>query len=341
MVRTKIVCTVGPASGSYGVMLKMFKAGMDVARLNFSHGTRREHLERLALVRKLNKNYRRAVKLLVDLEGPRVRIGRLPEKGVTLKKNQTLFLTTRPGPATDNRIPFDYRGSLRNIKPGHSIFIDDGNINLLVTAVTGSFVKTKVFVPGTVRSHKGVNIPDADLKFEGLSAKDRSDTVFAVAIKADFIAQSFVRGPEDIAPIRKILDGKCSRCKIVAKIENREGIENIDRIIDAVDGIMIARGDMGISIPIFEVPVVQKEIINKCNLRGKFVITATQMLESMTERLIPTRAEVTDVANAVIDGTDMVMLSGETAVGRHPDAAVNMMNRILKYTEAYIKRTKK
>ena len=279
--------------------------------------------------------------MLQDLEGHRIRIGALPAEGVTISKNKIILLSNKPLKHLKNPIPFDYEGKLTNIKPGHSIYIDDGNIALLTVAVTRSYVKAKVIVPGTIKSHKGINIPEADLKFKGLSNKDRRDIAFGIANKVDIIAQSFVRGPEDIEPIREILKDNNFSCKIVAKIENSEGIANIERILDKVDGIMIARGDMGISIPIFQVPVVQKEIIRKCNKRRKFVITATQMLESMTERLIPTRAEVTDVANAVFDGTDMVMLSAETAVGKHPVETVDMMNRILQYTEHYIKNTKK
>jgi pyruvate kinase len=337
MVKTKIVCTIGPASDSYTILLKMFKTGMDVARLNFSHGSHPEHLERVRLIRKINKKYRRKVKILLDLEGHRVRIGKLPEKGIAIIKNQEVLLSNKPAKSRKGIIQFDYEGSLNNIKPGHEIFIDDGNIALLVTAVTSVCVKTKVIVPGTIKTHKGINIPDADLKFDGLSYKDKQDIAFGIQNRVDMIAQSFVRGPRDIEPIRAILDKNKFNCKLIAKIENREGIDNISRIMDKVDGIMIARGDMGVSIPIFQVPIAQKEIIRKCNEQKKFVITATQMLESMTEHLIPERAEVSDVSNAVFDGTDMVMLSAETAAGKHPVEAVRMMNSILKYTENYIK----
>jgi pyruvate kinase len=341
MVKTKIVCTIGPASDSYTTLVKMFKAGMDVARLNFSHGSYPEHLKRIQLIRKINTKYGRSVKILQDLEGHRIRVGKLADNGITIVKNQEVRLSNGTVKSQKDIIHFDYEGSLKNIKPGHTIYIDDGNIALHVTSVSRSQITTKVIVPGTIRTHKGINIPDADLKFEGLSDKDRQDVEFGIRNKVDMIAQSFVRGPRDIAPIREILNNKNFTCKLVAKIENREGIENIDRIMDKVDGIMIARGDMGVSIPVFQVPIVQKEIIRKCNKRGKFAITATQMLESMTEHLIPERAEVSDIANAVFDGTDMVMLSAETAAGKHPVEAVSMMNNILKYTENYIKNTRR
>ncbi|MFA5858889.1 MAG: pyruvate kinase [Elusimicrobiota bacterium] len=332
MVKTKIVCTIGPASDTATVIRKLVFAGMDVARLNFSHGSQTDHKRRIGMIRQLNKTYRRRIRILQDLEGPRIRIGKL-KHNIEIKKKDVVYLTNKPARIGKNIIPFDYEGSLNDIKTGSQVFIDDGTITLLVKGRSMDYLKTEVIVPGIIKEHKGINIPGAVLKFPGLSEKDISDIHFGIAQKVDYIAQSFVRNTTDILNVRKVLARHCYTGKLISKIENREGINNIDEIIESSDGIMIARGDMGVSIPIYEIPMVQKEIIKKCNRAGKFVITATQMLESMTDNLRPTRAEVTDIANAVLDGTDYVMLSGETAAGRYPTEAVDMMNKILKFTE--------
>lgn len=310
-------------------------AGMDIARLNFSHGSHSEHKKRIILIRGLNKKYRRRIRILQDLEGYRIRIGRFKDrKPIELKKRQIIFLTTEPTEGEHNIIPFDYAGDLKDIKIGRQIFIDDGNICLLVKKRTQKYLKTEVVIPGILKEHKGINIPEVNLKFKGLSDKDRIDIEFAMENKVDYIAQSFVRDKNDIFPIRDLIKDRLTQCKIIAKIENRDGINNIDEIIEVSDGIMIARGDMGVSIPMYEIPIVQKQIIKKCNQAKKFVITATQMLESMTENLRPTRAEVTDVANAILDGSDYVMLSAETAMGKYPVEAAKMMNQIIKFTES-------
>ncbi len=337
MVKTKIVCTLGPASTSETVLRKMMREGMDVARLNFSHGSHSEHQGRLDTVRSLNKKYHRHLLILQDLEGYRIRIGSLKGKEIPLTKKQVVFLAGKGVPARAGAVPFDYDGSLLEIKPGNRIFIDDGNIALVVMATSKQFLKTEVLIPGVLKEHKGINMPDTKLCFKGLTEKDRKDIEFGIKNKVDFIAQSFVRNKADMMLVRKLVEKRLPGCRLIAKIENRDGINSIDSILDAADGIMVARGDMGVSIPIYQVPIVQKEIIRKCNKRNKFVITATQMLESMTKHIMPERAEVTDVANAVLDGTDMVMLSGETAVGKHPVETVRMMNQILKYTEAHKK----
>lgn len=337
MVRTGIVCTIGPASSDAKTLRAMARAGMDVARLNFSHGSLKEHMHRVELIRALNLRDGRSIGILVDLEGNRIRVGRLIRE-IPLRCRQTVFLTNDPAALRAGWIPFDYTGSLRDIAPGNRIYIEDGTIALKVVKSTRRSLTADVVVPGIVKSRKGINIPDASLVFDGLSDNDRAHIRFAIENKVAFIAQSFVRFPSDITPIRALLARTHPACKIIAKIENRQGIDNVDRILDVADGIMVARGDMGISIPIYQVPVVQKQIIRLCNRRNKIVITATQMLESMTENLVPTRAEVTDVANAMIDGTTMVMLSGETAVGKHPVETVRLMNRILQYTESWTAR---
>ncbi|MFA6078589.1 MAG: pyruvate kinase [Candidatus Omnitrophota bacterium] len=331
MVKTKIICTLGPASSNETTARKMMLAGMDVARLNFSHGKLQEMFHRIALIRRLNANYRRRVKLLGDLQGHRIRVGDIPEP-IMLKKRQTVWLTQQKIKGRQGKLPFDYKGPLSGIKNGQHIFIDDGTIALEVVGRNKDSLKTIVIVGGLIKEHKGVNIPGAKLEFGPISRKDIQDIIFCEKNGIEYIAQSFVCSKKDVLDVRKILK-KGSKCRIVSKIESREGIKNIDEIIGVSDGIMIARGDMGVSLPVYEVPIIQKMIIKKCNRAGKFVITATQMLESMTANLIPTRAEVTDVANAIIDGTDLVMLSAETAVGKHPAESVAMMNEIIKFTE--------
>ena len=333
MVKTKIICTLGPASSNETVVRKMMLAGMDVGRLNFSHGKPQELLQRIHLIRSLNAKYRRRVKLLGDLQGHRIRIGKLSAP-IALKKHQIIWLTQKNITGTEAAIPFDYQGRLSVIKKGQHVFIDDGNIALEVLSCANGRLKTRVAVPGLLKEHKGVNIPEAKLQFGKISAKDIEDALFCEKHGAEYIAQSFVRTKKDVLDVKGLLK-KSSPCKIIAKIENREGIRNIDEIIKVSDGIMIARGDMGVSLPIYEIPIVQKMIIRKCNRAAKFVITATQMLESMVENLRPTRAEVADVANAIIDGTDFVMLSAESAVGKHPVEAVMMMNNIIKFTEKH------
>lgn len=336
MIKTKIVCTLGPASSRAGVLRRMMLTGMDVARLNFSHGTLAEHAEKIRLIRMLNKKYRRHIRILGDLEGYRMRIGELKgRQPVEVKKRQVLWLTTESIVGEGSRIPFDWAGSLRSIKPGQHVYIDDGLITLKVEARDKKNLKTRVIVGGLIKEHKGINLPGVRLDVTGLTRKDKEDIHFCMEHKIDSIAQSFVRDKRDILDLRAHLKGHSHRCSVIAKIENRDGIRNIDEIISVCDGIMVARGDMGISIPVYEVPYVQKKIIRKCNKAKKFVITATQMLESMTEHSIPTRAEVCDVANAILDGTDYVMLSAESAAGLYPVECVKMMNQIIKFTEEH------
>ena len=337
MVKTKIICTIGPSSDNETVLRKMMLAGMDVSRFNFSHADLISHQRRINLVRYLNKKYRRHIRILQDLEGLRIRIGRFRDgRTIELKKRQIILLTNKDMLAEGNIVPFDYEGPLEDIKAGSHIYIDDGNLLLLVKKATKRFIKTEVIISGILKENKGVNIPDVILKFKGLTQKDKTDISFGIENRVDYIAQSFVRDEHDIINVRALIKDKLPECKIIAKIENRQGIKNIDEILEAADGIMVARGDMGVSVPIYEVPILQKMIIKKCNQRKKFVITATQMLESMTENIRPTRAEVTDVANAVLDGSDFLMLSAETAAGTYPIECVRMMNQIIKFTEESI-----
>ncbi len=334
MPRTKIIATLGPASNNFTTLRKMFAAGLDVVRLNSSHGGHEEHLDAIDLVRRLNARYRRHIRIMLDLEGFRVRVGRFKGSKTRLLKNRTVVWLTNDvhahGPKT---IPFDYKGDLTPIKPNQLIYIDDGNLILRVKSVSATSIKAVVVEGGTLKERKGINIPDVNLEFEGITAKDEKDIEFGVKHAVDYIALSFVRNADDVRQAAALIRPGLPRCRIVAKIESRQAIENIDAIIEAADGIMIARGDMGIAVPIHEIPIIQKRIIKKCNAAGKFVVTATQMLEHMTEHSRPTRAEVTDVANAIIDGTDLVMLSAETAVGRFPYESVRMMNRIIEFTE--------
>ncbi len=332
LARAKIIATLGPSSDNRSVLRKMMLSGMDVARLNFSHGNHSKHLKLIKTIRYLNDKYRRHIRILQDLEGYRIRIGRLGDNGIDVKKRATLLMTNNKSKFDKEVIPLDYDGALRDIKTGSFIFIDDGNITLLVKSRSKDYLKTEVIVPGKIKRHKGVNIPGIKLKFKSLTQKDKLDLAFGIKHKVDFIAQSFVRNKQDILNIRNNISDN-AKYRMIAKIENIDGIKNIDQILDVVDGIMIARGDMGVSLPIYQVPVIQKMIIKKCKKRKKFVITATQMLESMTEHLRPTRAEVSDVANAIFDGSDYVMLSGETAAGAYPVETVKMMDQIIKFTE--------
>ncbi|MBF0510872.1 MAG: pyruvate kinase [Candidatus Omnitrophica bacterium] len=345
MAKTRIICTIGPASNTQTVLKGMILAGMDVARLNFSHGHLGQHTKNINLIRTLNKGtgpgFTRAlsssgVKILGDLEGFRVRIGKLPGD-ILLKKKQTLILTNEPGLCTKGVVPLDYQGDLRDIRKGTLIYIDDGLIAIKVISGNKGSLKAEVIVPGVLKEHKGINIPEIDLKFSGLTDKDKVNIEFCVKNKVDYIAQSFVRSKEDILKFRDSVKDRRPGCQIIAKIENKQGIKNIDEIMSVSDGIMIARGDMGVCLPIYEIAVIQKMLIQKCNRMKKIVITATQMLESMTEHLRPTRAEVTDVANALLDGSDFLMLSAETAAGKYPVESVDMMRQIIRYTEEHIK----
>ncbi len=334
MPRTKIIATMGPASRNYTVLRKMFTAGLDVVRLNASHGSHGQHVESMELVRRINSKYRRHIRIMLDLAGFRIRVGRFQgTKTMSLKNRTVVWLANDSKAAGAKTIPFDYQGDLGRIKPGQLIYLDDGNLILRVKSTSANRIKAIVVEGGVLKERKGINIPGVDLEFEGITARDRKDIEFAIEHKVDYVALSFVRDEIDVRQAADLVKPRLPNCRLVAKIESRQAIGNIDSIIEAADGIMIARGDMGVAVPIQEVPIIQKQIIKKCNAAGKFVVTATQMLEHMTEHSRPTRAEVTDVANAIIDGTDFVMLSGETAVGRFPYQSVLMMNDIIKFTE--------
>ena len=336
--KTAIVCTLGPSSRTPAVLEGMAGAGMSVARVNCSHGSRARNRLLLSLVDGLNGRRRKRVKKLLDLQGYRVRV-RLPRgmNELVLKRGDAVTLSTAAGAAGRRRtLTLDYQGSLGGVPAGSLVYIDDGSVALRVEKRRGDLLAARAVGPGIVKEGKGVNIPEADLVFGGLTGRDRADLESGLADGVDFVAQSFVRDAGDMLLLDEFRKKHGLRFRLVAKIESRQGLRNLDEILEACDGVMVARGDLGVSVPIYQVPVLQKMIIEKCRAAGRFVITATQMLESMTEHPLPTRAEVSDVANAVIDGSDYVMLSAETAVGRHPVEAVGMMSRIVRFTEAYL-----
>ncbi|MCP4652562.1 MAG: pyruvate kinase [Candidatus Omnitrophica bacterium] len=340
MVRTKIIATLGPSSSQESVLRKMFTNGLDIVRLNFSHGTHQQHLEMVKIIRSLNKKMRRRIKIMQDLEGYRIRIGNLL-KPVMLTKGHKFYLTQEEVLGNEYEVSFDYSGSLRKVKKGSSIYIDDGRIILKVIDVEKKRLKTRTMTTGLLSGHKGVNMLGVELEFSALTDKDKTDVKIAIKEKLDYVAQSFVRDARDLRLLKSIVKVAHPECEIFAKIENQKALNNLDEIIDEADGIIVARGDLGICVPIYKVPVIQKEIIKRCRIKNKPVVVATQMLDSMTENILPTRAEVSDVANAILDGATGLLISGETAVGRHPEKVVDMMNKIIKNTEKYEKGVKK
>ncbi|MDN5347901.1 MAG: pyruvate kinase [Clostridia bacterium] len=333
MRHTKIVCTLGPASESVEVLKKMLEAGMNVARFNFSHGTHAEHGARMAALRTAAAETGLPVALLLDTKGPEIRLGEIAGGSAYLAWGEEVVLTTEPIIGGKGVLPVSYAGLPQDVKPGQKILLDDGLLELEVLASAETEIRCRVRHGGEIKSRKGVNVPGAELKLPALTDKDVADIEFGLENGIDFIAASFVRSAEDVLEIRHLLEKHRARVAVIAKIENRAGVENIDAILEVADGIMVARGDLGVEIPVEEVPLVQKIIIEKCNRLGKPVITATQMLESMIYNPRPTRAEASDVANAIFDGTDAIMLSAETAIGRYPVEAVATMACIARRAE--------
>ena len=337
MKKTKIVCTMGPNTDNREIMKELALNGMDVARFNFSHGDHAEHKHRLEILESVREELGIPIASLLDTKGPEIRTGKLKDgKKVTLKEGDLYTLTTEEIVGDETRGYINYAGLAEDVKPGDRILIDDGLIELHVREVNGTDIVCRIENGGELGEKKGVNVPGVRVKLPALTDKDKEDIRFGVDAGFDFVAASFVRNADAIREIREILDEKGSAMQIIAKIENEEGIENIDSIIEASDGIMVARGDMGVEIPAEKVPHIQKMIIRKCNLACKVVITATQMLDSMIRNPRPTRAEVSDVANAVYEGPDAVMLSGETAMGSYPIEAVRMMSQIAEESEKYL-----
>ncbi|MBN1325360.1 pyruvate kinase [Candidatus Falkowbacteria bacterium] len=347
MKRTKIVCTLGPASNSEKILSKMIKAGMNVARLNFSHGTYPEHKKIISLIRKLSKKFDQPTTILQDLQGPRIRVGNVPDKGIMLKIKQVIILTTDPKikiakiSKDEIKIPVTYEKLHLDVKKGEKVLIADGLFELIILQVKGREIKCIVKNGGVLTSHKGINLPETKLSIPSITEKDKKDLDFGIKNKVDMVAMSFVRTANDVLGLKKIIKKleikyqgkKALPTQVIVKIEKREAVENFNKILKFTDGVMVARGDMGIEMPISEVPLVQKKIIEKCLNESKPVIVATQMLDSMIRNPRPTRAEVSDVANAVIDHTDAVMLSGESAEGKYPVESVQVMTSIILRTE--------
>ena len=337
MRKTKIVCTMGPNLFEKDLIKPLMLAGMDVARFNFSHDTHENHLKRYKEVCRLRDELGLPIATMLDTKGPEIRIGTFAAPPIVLESGQLFTLTTEDVVGDETRVSVSYKDLPKDVKPGSSILIDDGLVAMTVEHVTDTEVCCKVLNGGTISNRKGVNIPGAHLSMPFISPKDREDILFAVENGFEFIAASFTRSAEDIMQIRHILQEKgCSTISIIAKIENMEGVNNLEEILRVADGIMVARGDIGVEIPLEDVPALQKRIIKECVQAGKPVITATQMLDSMMKNPRPTRAEATDVANAIYDGTSAIMLSGETAAGAYPIEAVETMARIALKAEADI-----
>jgi pyruvate kinase len=326
----KIVCTLGPATATADRVAALVGAGMDVARLNFSHGTHSEHERTAGLVRRAASRAGRPVGLLADLQGPKIRLGRFAHPPVTWPTGARVTITTDDVLGTADRVGTTYPGLARDVRAGDRLLVDDGNVGLVVRSVRGADVVCEVTEGGLVSDHKGLSLPGVAVSEPALSGKDADDLRFALGLGVDLVALSFVRSPADAAPAREIVAAAgAGAVPVLAKLEKPEAVADLDPVIDAFDGVMVARGDLGVEMPLERVPLVQKRAVQACRERAKPVIVATQMLESMIERARPTRAEASDVANAVLDGADAVMLSGETSVGRHPVAAVATMARIV------------
>ncbi len=333
MRKTKIICTIGPASEDKDKLSQLIHNGMNVARLNFSHGEHAEHKKRIDNIRQVAAEMDQPLAIMLDTKGPEIRTGKLHNKKVKLQAGQTFILTTRPVPGDENEVEVSYPQLPVEVKPGTSILLSDGLINLLVQETTATDIICQVINGGELGEKKGVNVPGVRINMPFLSEKDIADIHFGIDEELDFIAASFVRNAQDVWDIRRILESRDAHIDIIAKIESQGGVDNLDDIIKVADGVMVARGDLGVEIPAEEVPLVQKTIIKKCNLAGKVVIIATQMLDSMINNPRPTRAEVSDVANAIFDGADAIMLSGETAAGKYPVESVETMARIAKRAE--------
>ena len=334
MRRTKIVCTIGPATNSEEMLTRLVRSGMNVARLNFSHGTHEYHKDTLERIKRVRRREGMPVAILLDTKGPEIRVKDFKDGFAELREGAEFTLTTREIEGTEQAVTVTYAGMPAELSEDNSILIDDGNIELCVKRCTETDVICQVVRGGRISNHKGINVPNVHLDMPFLSEQDQSDILFGIENDVDFIAASFVRCKEDVIVLRKFVDYHGARdLRIIAKIENIEGVNNFDEILRYADGIMVARGDMGVELSFERLPGLQKRFIKKCYQSGKMVITATQMLESMISHANPTRAEITDVANAVFDGTSAVMLSGETAMGKYPALAVEVMGRIVTQAE--------
>lgn len=332
--KTRIVCTIGPASDNEAMLKKMIKAGMNVMRLNFSHGSHEEHAKRIEMMRKITDELHCPVGIMLDTKGPEIRTHDFVGGQTQFKKGQVVRIAAEEIEGTSDRFSITYKNLYQDVKPGGFILVDDGLISLLVDHVEGTDIVCVCANDGTVKNKRGINVPGVAIQLDYLSEKDISDLEFGCRQNVDFIAASFTRRAQDILDIKRLLvENNHPDIRVIAKIENSEGVEKIDEILKVADGVMVARGDLGVEVPAEDVPLIQKEIIRKCNAAGKVVITATQMLDSMQKNPRPTRAEVSDVSNAIMDGSDAVMLSGESAAGKYPEEAVETMAKIAAKTE--------
>ncbi|HIV53221.1 MAG TPA: pyruvate kinase [Candidatus Mediterraneibacter norwichensis] len=337
MRKTKIICTLGPATDKEGIMEALIREGMNVARFNFSHGTHEEQKNRLEKLKTLRRQFDRPIAALLDTKGPEIRIGCFKDHRITLEEGQKFTLVNDETEGTQEQVTISYKDLYKDVKPGDSILIDDGLVGMEVVEISDKDIVCIVKNGGDISDHKGVNVPGVELKMPFISQKDREDLLFGIQEDFDFVAASFTRTADDVKEMRKLLNDNGGRdIHIIAKIENQQGVDNIDAIIEEADGIMIARGDMGVEIPLEHVPIIQQKIIEKVYEAGKVVITATQMLDSMMIHPRPTRAETTDVANAIYQGTSAIMLSGETAAGKYPVEALKMMVKIAAHMERNI-----
>jgi pyruvate kinase len=337
--RTKIVATIGPASQDENTLTRLIREGMNVARLNFSHGSYAEHAERIRLIRKISGEMGVAVTILQDLQGPKIRTGKLSMESISLNQGDSLTLVTRPIQGNQKMVSVDYPGLPQSVHPGGRILLDDGKLELVVTRVFDDRVETQVALGGLLKEHKGVNLPGAQLNIPGFTQKDEEDLAFGLEQGIDAVAISFVRSAKDIQLARQAItrfETARSSTPIIAKLERPEALDNLEEIMHNADGVMVARGDLGVEMSAEAVPIAQKEIIESANCHARVVITATQMLDSMIYNPRPTRAEASDVANAIFDGSDAVMLSGETAAGRYPVQAVETMNDIICEAESHL-----
>ncbi|QTA90366.1 pyruvate kinase [Desulfonema magnum] len=333
MPKTKIICTIGPSSGTSEIIRELIIHGMNVARLNFSHGTHEEHKEKINIIRAISKELNKPVAILQDLCGPKIRVGNICEPGIRLEPGQTFILTNQAIQSDHRRVSVSYENLPSEVRPEDRILLADGVMELLVKKTTPTEIYCEVITGGILTSHKGINLPTGSVKADAMTDKDKADLLFGLKNDVDYVALSFVKTAEDILKLKNIIRKENKQTPVVAKIEKHEALDNIEEIMSASDGIMVARGDLGVEIPLENVPGIQKQLVKKANIMGKPVIIATQMLRSMVNSVRPTRAEATDVANAVLDGADAVMLSEETASGNFPVQAVRFMVRIAENAE--------
>lgn len=337
--RTKIVCTIGPASSSVSMLLKMMRAGMDVVRLNFSHGTHDEHKVLARNVRRAARTMKKHIAILQDLQGPKIRVGNLPKDGVKLSKSQKVVFTTSSSEfEKTGEIQITHATLHKDVKKGQRIFLDDGRLEAEILSVRGRRISTKVILGGILYSHKGINLPDSKISSASFTKKDEEDLLFGLQQEVDWVALSFVSSPRTVERVRKLIKEKCRSLgtvapKIISKIERKEAVDNFEEILEVSDAIMLARGDLGVEIDPAQVPIIQKELVEICRKVGKPIVIATHMLDSMTQSPRATRAETSDVANAVIDHADAVMLSAESATGKYPDITVSTMNSVIAEAE--------